>query len=103
MSDELQPWFMPLESLEAVEIMTETAESIRNVAQYASLRKELRVQLLNAATRLEDFCKMVRHGIVDPSLMLGLDEMARDKKTTYLQEIMEALENHVSAHNRRRA
>jgi len=102
---ELKPWLMPSETVEALEIMTETAETIRNVARYGSLRKELRTQLSNAAERLERFVSMVRNGIVDEALIFGLDDMARDKKTKggSIAEIMEALENHISQHNRRRA
>jgi len=104
MSDDLKPWLMPQETIEALEIMSEVADTIRKVAEFASLRKELRIQLQNSALRLEDFVKMTHRGIVDESLLLGIEAMAREKKTPggSIAEIMEALENHISIHNRRR-
>jgi hypothetical protein len=101
--NDLKPWLMPIETVEALEIMTEVAKTIRNVAEFASLRNQLRVQLRNAALRLEDFVKVTGRGIVDESLILAIDDMARDKKRKggSIAEIMEALEDHISTHNRR--
>jgi hypothetical protein len=99
---ELLPWAMPNETVEAIEIMREAADVIRSTAKFASLRKELRVQLLEQARKLEEFSRIIDGGVIDGSLMLGLDAVARQKKTGTMHEIMEALEKHVSAFNRRK-
>lgn len=103
MSKELQPWLMPWDTVEALELMTETAECLRNTAKYGSMRKELRVKLENQARLLEEFVSRLERGIIDKSIMLGLDEIAQRKKTVggSLGEIIAALEEHVSEHNRR--
>jgi hypothetical protein len=103
-SDDLKPWLMPDETVEALELMEETAERLRGVAEFASLRKELRAQLLDQASKLANFIAVTRNGVADSSLFLALDMMARDKKTIggSIGEIMEALEVHVSTYNRRK-
>jgi uncharacterized SAM-dependent methyltransferase len=97
------PWAMPNETREAIEIMREAAEVIRSTAQFASLRKELRNQLLDQARKLEEMAKLISGDIVDESLMLGIDAVAREKHSLPMTEIMEALENHISKFNRRKA
>lgn len=97
------PWAMPNETVEAIEIMRETADVIRNCAKFGSLRKELRVQLLNQATKLDDMARIMDGPIVDESLILGIEAVAREKHSSAMVEIMEALEKHVSIHNRRKA
>ena len=98
------PWAMPNETIEAIEIMMEAAEEIRNTAKFASLRKELRIKLLNHASKLETMAKLISGGIIDESLMIALDAMSNEKKTVggQMGEIMEAIENHVTAHHRRK-
>ena len=102
MTNEPLPWAMPNETVEAIEIMEESAGVIRSVAQFASLRKELRVQLVNQAMKLETMAAMIKGGLVDEALMLGIDAMAREKKTLPMTEIVEALETHISKFNRRK-
>jgi hypothetical protein len=97
------PWAMPNETVEAIEIMRETAEVIRNTAKFGSLRRELRVQLLNQATKLDEMARLIDGLVVDESLILGIDAVAREKRSTSMGEIMEALEKHVSQFNRKKA
>lgn len=100
---ELKPWLMPWDTVEALELMTESAECLRNVASFGSMRKELRVKMENQARLLEEFVSRMHRGIIDNSLLLGLDEMATKKGTVggALGEIVAALEQHVSEYNRR--
>lgn len=99
------PWLMPWETVEALELMTETAACMRGAAEFSSMRKELRLKLQNQARLLEEFVRMYQRGIVDESLILGIDAMSAQRKRPggKMAEIMEALENHVSAYNRRKA
>jgi hypothetical protein len=48
--------------------------------------------------------KLISGGIIDESLMIALDAMSNEKKTVggQMGEIMEAIENHVTAHHRRK-
>ena len=96
------PWAMPNETLEMIEIMKETADVIRNCAKFGSLRKELRVQLLNQATKLDDMARIISGDIVDESLILGIAAVAHEKHSVPMAEIMEALESHISKFNRRK-
>ena len=97
-----RPWLTPDETMEALEVMTASAECIRSVAEFGSLRKELRAKLKDQAMKLEQFVQMHRREICDESLMLGVAAMAEQKKTGVIHEMMEALENHVSEFNRRK-
>jgi F0F1-type ATP synthase delta subunit len=98
---ELQPWLDPDQTIEALEILRETAECLRNTAQFASLRKELRGKLEQEAARIDEFVQRTKQGIVDPSVMLAMDTMAREKKSTIIEQVTLALETFISAHNRR--
>lgn len=101
-AQELQPWLDPDQTIEALEILRETAETLRNTAQFASLRKELRGKLEQEAARIDEFVQRTKHGIVDPSVMLAMDTMAREKKSTVIEQTTLALETFISAHNRRK-
>lgn len=101
-TDSSLPWAMPMETVEAIELMRETAEIIRNTAQFASLRKELRDRLVMQATKLDELARQIDQPIVDSALMYGIDTVARDKKSHSYLEIVEALEKHISAHNRKK-
>ena len=101
---ELKPWLSPDETVEALELMFETMETLRNVAQFGSLRSELRSKLRQQASKLEYFVSCTRHPRVDHSLILAIDEMVEKKKTNggTIAEIMRAMENHISAYNKKR-
>lgn len=97
-----KPWLTPDETVEALEVMTDSAECMRNVADFASLRKELRSKLIVQAKVLDDFVNFHHRCIIDEALMIGLEAMAESKKSSVIKEMMEALENHVSNYNRRK-
>jgi len=97
-----RPWLTPDETVEALETMTRSAEVIRSVAEFASLRKELRGKLIEQARILDDFVNFHHRCICDESLMLGLAAMAEAKKSSVIAEMMDALEKHVSEYNRRK-
>jgi len=96
------PWAMPNETVEIIEIMKETAEIIRNCAKFGSLRKELRDQLLDQAHKLDDMARIISGDIVDESLILGIDAVAREKHSVPMAEIMEAIEKHITQFMRRK-
>ena len=102
MTEEMLPWLMPWETVEVFELIDDTVECMRAVAEFSSIRKELRDQLKEQARKLEDFSRMYHGAVVDESLLLGLEAMAEQKKHGRMAEIMEALENHVSAYNKRK-
>jgi hypothetical protein len=97
-----RPWLTPDETMEALETMTRSAEVIRSVAEFGSLRKELRGKLIEQARLLDQFVQMHHRCICDESLMLGVAAMAEQKRTGVIHEMMEALEKHVSEFNRRK-
>lgn len=99
---ESQPWLDPDQTIEALEILRETAECLRNTAQFASLRKDLRGRLESEAARIDEFVQRTKQGIVDPSVMLAMDALAREKKSTVIEQVTLALETFISTHNRRR-
>ena len=98
----LQPWLDPEQTVEALEILREAADCFRNTAQFASLRKDLRGRLEQQAAGIDEFIQRTKHGIVDPSVMLAVDAMAREKKTTIIEQVTLALETFISAHNKRK-
>lgn len=99
----LQPWLSPDDSVEALEIMTEVSESLRNTAIYGSLRKQLRDALQRQAGRLDEFVHRANHGVIDPALLLALEALAKDRRSTVNGVIMEALEHFISGINRRKS
>jgi|SRR5215831_6095537 len=102
MRTELQPWLDPDQTTEVLEILKETAECLRNTAAFTSLRKELRGRLEQQAALIDEFVQRGKHGVIDSSVMLAMDALAREKKSTIIQQITIALENFVSAYNRRK-
>ena len=100
--EKLQPWLDPDQTTEVLEILREASDCFRNTAQFASLRKELRGRLEQQAASIDEFIQRTKHGIVDPSVMLAVDAMAREKKTTIIEQVTLALENFISAYNRRK-
>ena len=98
----LQPWFTPDDSVEALEILSDTAEFLRNTAHFSPMRKELRKNLEARAASIEEFSMRTKKPIVDPGLMLALDTMAREKHKDVNRLIMEALEVYISTYNRRK-
>lgn len=100
--EKLQPWLDPDQTTEALEILRETADCLRNTAQFASLRKDLRGRLEQQAASIDEFVQRTKKGIVDPSVMLAVDTMAREKKSTVIEQVTLALETFISAYNRRK-
>lgn len=103
MSAPFQMWFSPDESVEACEVLTETAERLRNTAEFASMRKELRTELRNAANRIQDFVASAGQPVIDPALLRGMESIAKNNGTSFLIEVLTALERHVTTYNRRKA
>lgn len=101
-AQDLQPWLDPDQTTEALEILRETAECLRNTAAFASLRKDLRGRLEQQAASIDEFVQRTKKGIVDPSVMLAMDTMAREKKSTIIEQVTLALETFISTYNRRK-
>ena len=97
-----QPWLNPEETVEALEIMNAAAEAFRHTATYGTMRKELRRNLETHACNIEEFVRRVHRGVVDPALVLALDEIAAQEKRNAADLVAEALEIFISTHNRKR-
>lgn len=99
----LIPWMSPDDTIEALEILQEVEDFMCNTAMFGSLRKQLRTTLDNKAATVREFRLRTKRGVIDESIVLALEDVARKQKTNVGFVIKDALENYISAFNRRKA
>ncbi len=99
----LQPWMSPDDTVEALEILQELEEFLNNTAMFGSLRKQLRSTISIKAETVREFRQRTKQGVIDSSLMLAIEDLSRKRKVSVNAVIMEALEEYISAVNRRKA
>jgi len=98
----LQPWMSPDDTVEAIEILQEVEDFLSNTAMFGSLRKQLRTNLDNKAVMMREFRSRVKQGVIDTSLILAIEDLARKRQVSNGFIIREALEQYISKENRRK-
>lgn len=95
------PVFSPADSQEAIEILTDTAMLLRTIAEYASVRRDLKIKIREQASECEGFAQRVMtENVIDPELAQGLDTLLGTTGSTYGELLQEALEAWISKVNK---
>lgn len=102
MREQLQPWFSPNDSVEALELLEMISGKLRALAQFGTMRKALRDSLYQMAIDVDEFVGRNKRGVLDPSIRLALEAMAERQKASVDSLLQDALEAYISRVNRKR-
>lgn len=94
------PWFSPDESVEACELLAETAEMLEQMAGYSPLRKELRMQMSDKARACSEFVFRANRPGVDRAVMLAIETIAEKRRVKTADLLLEIVEAWISKVNR---
>lgn len=98
--NESEFWFRPEHCRLAIELFERVVTTLEST-QYASMRKDVRHALDRVARECSEFIHLQRvRPPVEGALLRALDRIAAEKGREFQQEVIEAIEKHVSDFNR---
>lgn len=90
------PWFSPDESVEAVELLEKIAATLKQMAEYVPVRREIRSQWRTVAQECEIVSGRSGFPYVERSVLMALEAIAEKRKVRMNELLQEAIEDYVS-------
>jgi len=100
MFKEHMPWFSPDESVEACELFEEIAAMFQHMAEYAPLRKELRLQMADKARTCSEFVQRANRPIIERAVLEAVEVIAEKRKMKSGALLSQIIEEYISRINR---